>query len=381
MPQFYTSKGIIHQTSCAENPQQNGRVERKHQGRALLFQSKLPKQYWSYAILHATYIINRVPSPLLENKSPYTVFGSLCYASTLHAHRTKLEPRARKCVFLGYKTGVKGCALLDLNNKGVLYLILIIKELFLSRDVTFHENILPYKSTQPLSKWHYHSPNSLDSEVQLPQSALGNEPEAPVIQQPEPETDPMLQKSVTPAVRRSNREKHHPPHLSDYICNSLSTATATATASPSSPGTPYLISDFHSFSKLSPGQHKFSLSLSVMTEPRNYEEACKHSCWTDAMKAELAALERNGTWEIVDLPPNVKTIGSKWVYKIKHKADGTIERYKVRLVAKGYNQVEGLEFFDTFSPVAQLTTIKVLLAIASMQNWYLHQLDVNNAFL
>lgn len=62
------------------------------------------------------------------------------------------------------------------------------------------------------------------------------------------------------------------------------------------------------------------------------------------MKNELEALERNGTWELVELPKNVKPIGSKWVYKVKHKADGTIERYKARLVAKGYNQVEGTGF-------------------------------------
>lgn len=99
------------------------------------------------------------------------------------------------------------------------------------------------------------------------------------------------------------------------------------------------------------------------------------------MQVELAALERNVTWEVVDLSPNIKPIGNKWVYKIKHKVDGTIERYKARLVAKGYNQIEGLDFFDTFSPVAKLTTVRVLLALASMHNWHLHQLDVNNAFL
>jgi hypothetical protein len=111
IPSYYANKGIIHQTSCVENPQQNGRVERKHQHllnvrRSLLFQSKLPKKFWSYAITHATYLINRVTTPLLNNKSPYhllynqppdlkqlKVFGSLCYASTLHVHRTKLDPR------------------------------------------------------------------------------------------------------------------------------------------------------------------------------------------------------------------------------------------------------------------------------------------------
>ena len=66
------------------------------------------------------------------------------------------------------------------------------------------------------------------------------------------------------------------------------------------------------------------------------------------MKFELDALERNGTWILVDLPENVKPIGNKWVYKVKYRADGSIEIYKAGLVAKGYNQVEGLDFFDSF---------------------------------
>ena len=99
------------------------------------------------------------------------------------------------------------------------------------------------------------------------------------------------------------------------------------------------------------------------------------------MASKIAALEANQTWVITPLPPYKRAIGCKWVYRVKYNADGSLDRYKARLAAKGFTQQASLDFTDTFSPVAKLTTVKTLLAISAVRGWHLVQLDVNNAFL
>ncbi|CAM8881073.1 unnamed protein product [Rhodiola kirilowii] len=90
---------------------------------------------------------------------------------------------------------------------------------------------------------------------------------------------------------------------------------------------------------------------------------------------------QNHTWELVNLPPGCKPLDSKWIFTKKMKVDGTVEKYKARLVIKGYRQKEGLDYFDTFSPVTRITSIRMIIAIAALRNLEIHQMDVKTAFL
>jgi hypothetical protein len=99
------------------------------------------------------------------------------------------------------------------------------------------------------------------------------------------------------------------------------------------------------------------------------------------MAEEIAALERTGTWDLVSPPSGVHPITRKWVYKIKTRSDGSLERYKARLVARGFQQEQGRDYDETIAPVVHMTTVRTLLAGASVRHWSVSQLDVQNAFL
>nr|GEU33566.1 retrovirus-related Pol polyprotein from transposon TNT 1-94 [Tanacetum cinerariifolium] len=116
-------------------------------------------------------------------------------------------------------------------------------------------------------------------------------------------------------------------------------------------------------------------------DPVHVEDALAEEEWEIAMQDELSAIQKNKTWELVDLPAGKYPIGLKWVFKTKYLADGRIQKHKARLVVKGYAQQHGIDYKKTFSPVARFETIRVILAVVAQQQWKLYQFDVKSAFL
>jgi hypothetical protein len=121
--------------------------------------------------------------------------------------------------------------------------------------------------------------------------------------------------------------------------------------------------------------------LTSTGEPSNISEALGDHKWQQAMQEEYNALLQNKTWHLVPPSPDKNLIACKWVYRIKKNADGTVERYKGHLVAKGFKQRYGIDYEDTFSPVVKAATIRLVLAISVSRGWSLCQLDVKNVFL
>ncbi|XP_020211585.1 uncharacterized protein LOC109796311 [Cajanus cajan] len=232
---------------------------------------------------------------------------------TIKAHRKKLDPRAHPCVFLGFKPHTKGYLTFNLHTRNIE----------VSRNVIFYEDHFPYVD-------HTAQPTSFTPSLPLPFtndhiiSDFNLHNLAPSTSQPSPSISSPESAHSTPAPRRSTRSHHPPSYLRDFH------VTLTSTGSPSSPGIRYPLESFISYAHLSSSFRHFILSISTTTEPNSFAEASKHDCWIKAMKDEITALEANHTWTITSLPPNKTAIGCKWIYKIKHNADGSVERYKAR---------------------------------------------------
>ncbi|RVW68775.1 Retrovirus-related Pol polyprotein from transposon TNT 1-94 [Vitis vinifera] len=376
---FMSHHGILHQSSCAHTPQQNGVAERKNRhlvetARTLLLHSHVPFRFWGDAVLTACYLINRMPSSVLHDQIPHSllfpdqplyflpprVFGCTCFVHILTPGQDKLSAKAMKCLFLGYSRLQKGYRCYSLETH----------RYFISADVTFFEDSPFFSTTSeslPVSE-------VLPIPIVSPPDAMPPRPlqvyhrrprvVAP-LPFPEAPADSLPIPSASPA-----------PALPSP--NDLPIAVRKGTRSTRNP---HPIYNFLSYHRLSSPYSAFVSAISSVSLPKSTHEALSHPGWRQAMVDEMAALHSNGTWDLVVLPSGKSTVGCRWVYAVKVGPDGQVDRLKARLVAKGYTQVYGSDYGDTFSPVAKIASVRLLLSMAAMCSWPLYQLDIKNAFL
>ncbi|KAJ9566905.1 hypothetical protein OSB04_002871 [Centaurea solstitialis] len=336
--------GIIQRRSCPHTSEQNGLVERRHRhfvetGLTLLAQSSLPQHFWYLAFETTMYLINRLPSRISSNKSPFEqVFNEsliiLSYESLVVN------------VFLTF-------VLITKLNFGPLLAFSLVTALF---------TMPPPPSTTPYISIFPDPPPVFSTEP----------PQSPIPTPPPPgfPTDPPQSPIPT-----TPSPPPHEPHQS---------------SPPEHTHTPPLVprprpSNLHPDPKqpnhYNPAAYSATAPSPLPLEPTSFTVANKYSEWRQAMADELAALHRNGTWTLVPPVPNANIVDSKWVYRLKTDEHCKITRYKARFVAKGFHQQHGVDYHETFSPVIKPVTIRTVLSLAVTNKWPLRQLDIQTAFL
>uniref|UniRef100_A0A453CRN0 Uncharacterized protein n=1 Tax=Aegilops tauschii subsp. strangulata TaxID=200361 RepID=A0A453CRN0_AEGTS len=253
-------------------------------------------------------------------------WGCLAKVNIPIPKKCKLGPKTVDCVLMGYAFHTVGYRFLIIKFEVSDMHVGTIME---SNDATFFEDIFPMKDMSSSSNQEIPTPSSEEFAV-IPEPTIAMEHVE----------NPIEGYNGTPV--RSKRQRTAKSFGDDFIV--------------------YLVDD----------------------TPRTISEAYASpdaDYWKEAVRSEMDSILANGTWEITDRPYGCKLVGCKWVFNKKLRPDGTIEKYKARLVAKGYTQKEGEDFFDTYSPVATLTTIRVLLSLAASHGLLVHQMDVKTAFL
>ena len=389
---YFHQNGINHRIACPHTHQQNGSIERKHRhivevGLSLLAHSNLPMIYWEDAFHTATYIINRLPTPILKHKSPYEilykrvpdyqimrVFGCACWPNLRPYNKNKLNFRSKTCIFIGYSLCHQGYKCLDLSTG----------KIYVSRHVIFDETLFPYsKTTVPVSSTsvslpqpvtmplspclddlqsNHISTNTSTAPLVLISADTGQDPSSPTSE--DTATDPSLDTTgdpspTVPQATAPVQDVASQPVLTNT--HSMVTRSKNQIHRPKKSGDDYIR---YPLPKALTAAH-----VTNIAEPTSYSQASKSVQWREAMNTEFSALLHNGTWSLVIPPDHANIVGCRWIYKIKRKADGTIERYKARLVAKGFHQQEGIDFSETFSPVIKHATIRLVLSIAVTYNW------------
>ena len=347
-PVYFQSTGIIHQTTAPYTPQQNGVAERKNRTlkemvNAMLSYSGLSEGFWGEAMLTACYILNRTPNKN-SKQTPYEiwtkkvpnltylrVWGCRAVVRLTEPKMKNLGEKGIDCIFIGYAEHSKCYRFYVIEPNDYVSVNSIIE----SRDAIFDEERFtsiprPRGMVQPSSS------TTVEDEVEGTNNVPG--PSAP---------------------RKSTRTRKAKSFGSDFQL--------------------YLVE----------GTRDKTLSLReycfiIEEDPRTLSEAMASrdvAFWKEAVQSEIDSIMHNDTWELTDLPPGCKALGCKWILKRKMKVDGSIDKYKARLVIQGFRQKEGIDFFDTYAPVARISTIRLLLALAAIHDLVIHQMDVKTAFL
>ncbi|THH13989.1 hypothetical protein EW146_g6290 [Bondarzewia mesenterica] len=430
--QMLKANGTHHELTVHDSPQQNGCSECLNgtlvmRTVAMLLEAELPKFFWAEAVNHCVWIWNCTGMRALLRKTPLEVaMGKKPNLRDLHEWgcrvwvkvegRDKLASKADEGHFVGY----------DSQSKG--YQIYWPKK----RSIDVECNIAHDTQNSPrqpfLDEDGTKSAPSTSSADSSPKTSPKSSPKRLTDDEDEAAVSNVLGDDSSSETSETDAVSHFPDHtgiagLPDDIPNAsdaalepagrprheirpsayvrrLQSGEGIASGLPGSifPG----ISPLGGFAGMVEVQddadgsvewEEVSLSaiecalVSQVTsghEPRTVMDARRRADWPKweaAINSELAMIHKLETWELVDRPPNTNVVGSKWVFKVKRGSAGEIVKYKARLVAQGFTQVPGIDYTDTFVPIAKLDSIRVLLAIAARNDWEVHQMDVKNAYL
>ncbi|KAJ9554596.1 hypothetical protein OSB04_018641 [Centaurea solstitialis] len=338
--------GIVSQLSPPRTPQLNGVAERRNRTlldmvRSMMTRAPLSIYFWGYALESAAYILNLVPTKKVE-KTPHEMWTGKkpslahikvwgCEVFVRHESQDKLADKSEKCLFIGYPQ----------KSYGYLFYRPTENVVFVARRGVFRERELIAKEVSG-SNIDFEEVQESNDEIPDVGTSTQLEVEIPV----EP-----VDKSLP--LRRSTRVSRPPEFYGLHITAEGDT----------------LISDN---------------TLVNLDEPASYKEAMEDpeaAKWKEAMDSEIQSMHDNQVWILVDQIPNRKTIGRKWIFKKKTDMDGNVHTFKARLVAKGYTQTQGVDYDETFSPVAKIKSIRIMLAIAAFYDYEVWQMDVKTAFL
>jgi hypothetical protein len=358
---------IKQEFTVPETPQQNRVAERFNRtlvemGRSLLIQAKLPKRDWVRALSTAAHIRNLTVTAnsnelflaieLFTGKPPrrnhLRVFGCTAYVMKRKINLKKLDSRSFKAKFIGYDDKSTAYILQEFDSKKVIK----------ARNVIFKESeIQPFSAKETITP---ENPNLESPNMDFEQDRSNNGATKTPVQARVGENE------ATPVNRNQDEVEEEENHEEDEVSLPRDRRNRR-------PPERYGLS--YTFNTTKEGN---------VQEPKSYEEAVNSphaEDWKNAMQAEYDSLMDNDTWTLVDKPEDKQVLPGKWVYRVKYGANGQVDKLKARYVAKGFAQVEGLDFFETYAPTCKPETFRILLAVAAKKGLHLGQMDVKSAYL